>query len=199
MMMWKKIVDSGELMIYEQVKNDMQIRIEARLAEKNKWQVFKKYSSKDSLSHVEDFMAGSKDELKFILSKLMKKNHTTKQLEKLKLSSSKLPRVSFKRDFKEYCMEKWKFTVDSEKIANLVFIKFDEMTELDIIMHEKYKPVKDRVMEEISTTFNLDNQDTDVSINIFFYGDSYYDKKSLDAADFMLGNLEIGYESNEQD
>ncbi len=93
-------------------------------------------------------------------------------------------------------MEKWHFTVNGEKLSNLVFIKFDEVVELDIILHESYKPMKDKIMSELSTTFNLEEQGTDVEIKVYFYNNKstdYVDQKKDD----LVGRVEIGYEPEE--
>ncbi len=196
--MWKKVINSWDVVVYEKKYKDFTVKIEARLSEESEssWQVFKKYTGKDSLDHVEHFVANSTDELHFILKKLMKKSLSSKEIENIKLEKTKQPKVSLKRDFKEYGMEKWKFSINGEKISNLVFIKFDEIVELDIILHESYKPIMDKIKEELTSTFNLEEQGTDVEMMVYFYNNTSKDNVEQ-RKDDMIGRVEIGYEPEE--
>ncbi|MGM5482182.1 MAG: hypothetical protein ACQESF_01860 [Nanobdellota archaeon] len=195
--MWKKLVNTWDVVVYERKYKEYTVNIEARLGDKNQWHIFKKYSGKKNLNHIEHYMANSTEELQFILKKLMKKSLSAKEIENIKLSKTKQPRLSLKRDFKEYGMEKWRFSVDGNKRSNLVFIKFDETVELDIILHETYKEAKDKIISELSSTFNLENQGTDVEVKVYYYNDTSYDNIEQQNKDGFLGKLEIGYDVDE--
>lgn len=195
--MWKKIVESEELVIYEKKYRNFDVKIEARQISDDEWEVFKKYTGNEDLSYVEQFVVSTKDELNFLIKRLMKKSFSAKQIEQIKIRSSKLPRLHLKRDFKEYCMEKWVFTVDSDKSVNMVFIKFDETTGLDIIMHEKYRDIKEKILAEINRTFNLENTNDDIETNIFFYSQHVSLTESR-AENDLVSRFEIGFEPQEE-
>lgn len=195
--MWKKLVNSWDVVVYERKYKEFTVNIEARLGERNQWHIFKKYSGGNNLNHIEHYVANSSEELRFILKKLMRKSLSSKEIEKIKLSKTKQPRLNLKRDFKEYGMEKWKFSVDGNKMTNLVFIKFDEVVELDVVLHETYKEAKDKIIEELTSTFNLDNQGTDVEIQVYFYNDTSYDSIEQQNRDGVIGKVEIGYDIDE--
>lgn len=190
--MWKKVINTWDVVVYEKKYKDFNVKIEARLFDENKWEIFKKYTGKDNLDHFEHFVANSADELHFILNKLMKKSLSQKEIEKIKLSRAAQPKVNLKREFKEYGMEKWKFSVNGEKINNLIFIKFDEVIELDVILHESYKPVKDKIVTEIKNTFNLEEQGTDVELKVYFYNNS--SQEFVEQKNELVGRVEIGYD-----
>ncbi|MFW6014254.1 MAG: hypothetical protein ACOCQG_03705 [Candidatus Nanoarchaeia archaeon] len=193
--MWKKLINTWDVVVYEKKYKDFNVKIEARLSEENKWEVFKKYTGKDGLDHIEHFVANSADELHFILKKLMKKSLSIKEIENIKLSRAKQPKVNLKREFKEYGMEKWKFNINGEKINNLIFIKFDEVIELDVILHESYKSLKEKIAEEITNTFNLEEQGTDVELKVYFYNNS--SQEFVEQKDNLIGKVEIGYDPEE--
>jgi hypothetical protein len=191
--MWKKIVDSKELVIYEKKQSNIVIKIEARLSDNEEWEIFKKYCAEDDLNYVENFVAQTKEDLNFIMKNLMKKNLGKKDLKEIKLKSTKIPKLSLKRDFKEYCMEKWVFTVDIEKTKNLLFLKYDEIIEIDIILYEKYKPIKDKIINEITNVFSLNEEQNNIKTNIYYYS-SKDTKETINKENSLIGKLEIGFE-----
>ncbi len=194
--MWKKIVDSKDLIIYEKHFKDFDAKIEARLSDNGDWFIFKKYTGRDELNYVEEFTAKSKEELGFFIKKLMKKSYSKKRLEELKFDKSRVPRFNLRRDFKEYSMEKWIFTVFDDKETNLIFIKFDEITELDIILHEKYRQINAKIRKFVNDTFNLENQAADVKLNFFYYRD-HEDGEVEQQKNILIGKLELNYEEQE--
>lgn len=197
--MWEKKIDTEDLIVYEKKLKTVLIKIEARLSG-SKWNVFKQYlaSKRKNLNHVEQFSATTKEELDFVLKKLMKKNLSIKQIEDIKLQTSRVHHLNLTRDFKEYCMEKWVFTVNRDKYRNLLFIKFDEITELDIILHESYKPVRKSIKQEVIDTFNLENQSTEVAINFFFYSDKCSSEVENSKKGMLVGKVEIGFDNSEE-
>ncbi len=191
--MWKKIVDSKELLIYEKKIKNIVIKIEARLSENNEWEIFKKYCASDDLNYVENFLAKTTTELDFIIKNLMKKNLGKKELKEIKLKESKIPKLSLKRDFKEYCMEKWLFTIDIEKIENLLFLKYDEIVEVDIILNEIYKPISSKIIDEIKNTFSLKDEQSNLKINVYYFS-SREVLENLNQQNPLVGKFEIGFE-----
>lgn len=196
--MWKKLVNSWDVVVYERKYKEFTVNIEARLGDKNQWHVFKKYSGGNNLNHIEHYVANSTEELRFILKKLMKKSLSSKEIENMQLEKNKQPRLNLQRDFKEYGMEKWRFSVDGNKRTNLVFIKFDELIELDVVLHETYKEAKDKVVEELSSTFSLENQGTDVEVNVYYYNDKSHDNVEQQNKDGVIGRVEIGYDMGDE-
>lgn len=197
--MWEKKIDTEDLIVYEKKLKTVLIKIEARLTD-SKWDVFKQYlaSKRKKLSHVEQFSATNKEELDFVLKKLMKKNLSVKQIEDIKLQSKKVNHLNLTRDFKEYCMEKWVFTVNTDKYKNLIFIKFDEVTELDVILHESYKPIRKSIKQEVIETFNLKNQSSEVVLNFFFYSDKCSSEVNNSKKGMLVGKVEIGFDPSEE-
>jgi hypothetical protein len=166
-MVWKTILDSTEIKIYEDENSDMKIRVEAREENKHEWRVIKKFF-KDNSQYVQEFKV-LKTDLSEMLSKIMAEKSQKPHLNYSRKVSSKKksPKVKVFREYKDVETEKWSLVIDGEKYVNSVIIHYDDYVTLDLILHSKYKDFENSIIEEICSVFNF--SDDDLEYNIFYY------------------------------
>ena len=60
-MRWKKVTDTADLLVYEKIKKELNIRIEARSTEDG-WEVFKNYNDGKQSGYVEEYFTDSRSD-----------------------------------------------------------------------------------------------------------------------------------------
>jgi hypothetical protein len=188
--MWKKIVDSIDTISYEK-KGKINARIEARL-ENNRWKVFVHYFSTSGIDHFEEYNAEKKEDAFVIIKSIMKKRVTQNEIEKLKLNSKKKFSIDIKRCYHEYNIEKWEFKIRPDSEKNLIFIRSDEITEIDIVIYTKYRQYEEKIIDELKEIFSFGDFETE--INIFYYKEYSKSKIKPGKSRIITGKIEFGYD-----
>ncbi len=157
--LWKKKVDSEELIVLESQFKDYKLKIEAR---KNSlgWEVFKTKVIGDSSDLISEYFLESKKQAMEIISKLQNDRN---------LRTKDRTNVSLRRVYKEEYLEKWNFTVNNEDMKNFVLVKFDTTLLVDIVMHEKYLISEKEILAQISDKLGLNQFGDSTAFDIFYY------------------------------
>jgi hypothetical protein len=188
--MWKKIVDSTDTISFEK-KGKINARIEARL-ENNKWKVFVHYFSTTGIDHFEEYGAERKEDALAVIKSIMKKRISNQEIEKIKLEGKKNLSLDVKRCYHEYSVEKWEFRIRPDSEQNLLFIRNDEITEIDAVMHAKYKQHEEKIIDKLKEIFSFG--DFEAEINIFYYNESSKSKIKAGRSRIITGKIEFGYD-----
>jgi len=173
--MWKKILEAKELLSYEKATSELNVRIEAR-KEVNRWLIYLKYYNKN-LNFTEEYTCKSEDEAREIIKCLQdSKLKTIKELSQLKLLQGKNLNVNLKRDFRDYNLEKWNFTINNDNHNNHLIFRETDFNEVEIIMNEKYRAVEERLINKISTMLGLGSSTLRTKITIYYFNNEskYY-------------------------
>ena len=196
--MWKCVIDTKELKTYESNDENLQICIEAR-QNNSFWEIYKTYRSK-TLTFTEEYEANSAEEAKDIIKRMKNDVVDERTLKKIDLLRKNLV-IKVKRVFKEDNVEKWKFSVGSEKFENIIIIRYGlKDIEMDIIVNEKLKFIESEILDEIYRILGMADFTTEVVQNIYFFS-----KKSSFFNDVedkgIMNRIEVGfkYESEEDE
>lgn len=169
--MWKKILESGELLSYEKSMPHLNVRIEARKenSENPKWIVYLKYYN-DTLNFTEEYSCENKEQVNEIINCLQtSKLKTLKELVHLKLLQTKDIHLNLARDFRDYNLEKWSFSINKDSVANHLIYREGDFNEIEVILNEKYMAIEERVVNKLVSTLGLANSDFKTKITIYYY------------------------------
>jgi len=173
--MWKKVIETGEILAYEKALDDLNIRIEARMKsehENGPWELYVKYFTNSKLQKVnftETFSCKDTDEAKEMISCLKKSQlKTLKEVIQLKLNQQKEVKLNIKRTFRDYNNEGWVFKVNKDDQNNRVFIKEADSLDVDIILYEKYKVNEEKIIEKLVEMLGLSNNDIKTKITVYY-------------------------------
>ena len=196
--MWKCVINTKDLKTYESVDDNLQVCIEAR-QNNSFWEIYKTYRS-NNLTFTEEYEANNIEEARDIINKMKNDVVDEKTLKKIDYLRKNLV-VKVKRVFKEDNVEKWKFSVGSEKFENIIIIRYSEKDiEMDIIANERLKFIESEILDEIYRILGMNDFGSEVIQNIYFFS-----KKSSFFNDYeekgMMNRIEVGfkYESEDDD
>jgi hypothetical protein len=190
-MKWVKIAESSDLIVFENKTKTFKTKIEARKRNSG-WEVFKTRINGDSSDLLaEHFLNNRKQALQLI--------------SKLKQSKSDKPikrdfNIFLKREYKDDFIEKWNFTVNSDKSKNVIFAKYDTNIKVDLIVHEKYLLKENQITKQVSEKLGLSEFGESTKYDIFYYRDhtikSEKSKKPGAVVNFV--DIEFGFDDNEE-
>jgi hypothetical protein len=188
--MWKCVVDSKDLKTYECTNDDLQVCIEAR-QNNTFWEIYKTYRA-NTLTFTEEYEASSSDEANSIINRMKNEILDSTALKRMDYVRKNMI-IKVKRIFKEENVEKWKFSVNSEKYNNIVILRYSSKDiEMDVVAHEQLKFVETEILDELFRILGLTDFNAEVIQNIYFYT-----KKSSffnDAEDAgALNRIEVGF------
>lgn len=199
-MQWKKIAENQDIISYEKAFNGVLVRIEARKTMNDVWAIFKTYCDDAGLVYTEEYHAGTRDQaLQLVYSMQKEKVLSRKEVQQRRLQQARKTIVKVKRLFKDYNVEKWSFAVANEAYQNVVYVRDADVSDVSIILHEKYKPIEANILQELRAILGFDTTDFDVRQEVFYYStknDSY--QKSAKFGLFF-GNMEIDHEMNDDE
>lgn len=191
---WQKLVDSNDLVSYERKTKDMKIRIEARLAHDGQWQIFVTYNNGKEVNYTEEYRCKNKEELQKLIAKLQDmKLKTKKEIERLSVSQSKKLGIEVTREFRDYNVEKWRFTIEKSPTYNFLLIRDSEFIDIDIIIHEKYKFYEQYILNELYKILGLNDGDLPIRRNIFYYADRSTALNNTSQNQLFIGNIEFDF------
>ncbi|MBI2547811.1 hypothetical protein HYW21_00515 [Candidatus Woesearchaeota archaeon] len=197
--MWKKIAHTTEFMSYEHEQGQVRVYIEARQDETKRWTIFKTYRTAQTTSCSEEYSAESKEDAEALIQRLMKeKVPSAEQINELQKLSHQRYLIKAFRAYKEPESEKWFFTVDQEKIPNILIVRYADRIEIDIVMHEKYKPLEKKILREITDILGTDDMGFEVVQDIYYY-DKHSHVKRMPKHKMVIGKIEMGFTLNEEE
>ena len=196
--MWKKVVESRDIIVFEKNLKDCKLRIEARKADGQGWEVFKTKVTKDSSNLISEFSMDTKIQARQIIKKL--KNERVAASSTSRNSPSAL-KVSLKRAYKEDLVEKWYFHLSDSRIKNFIIVRFDTTITVDVVMHEKYRYYERAILQQLEDKLGLKELGDTIKHEIYYFrkwGNSYQSNRNIleDPQGFV--DIEFGF-SDEDD
>lgn len=192
-------MESDELISFEaksSIDPGMYIRIEARYNGEGFWDIIKTYYDSKSINFTEEYKAKTKEEALHLIQLLKDKAQLTKEeIKERKLRLCKEVEIKLKRCYKDYNIEKWKFSVNKGVVDNFVFVKEGDVFEVDIILEESYKPIDYKIIAELYNILGLHNLEFDIQQNIFFYTKRIEDYKRSKQY-LMMGRVEVDFQND---
>jgi hypothetical protein len=191
-MKWKKLLETKDLIAFERVENNFKVRIEAR--NKNKgWAVYKTYNFQkgdDWTTHVQEYVAKSKEETKHLLTEL--KNEADIRPQKIACENG-VVQLELARSYKEDFVEKWNFKIDSLSTDNFFIVRYDDEIKLDIVMHDCYNYLEKEVLNKIIIALGLKDISNRIKYDFFYFKKHsakrrVYEKNNNDS---IVANLEF--------
>jgi hypothetical protein len=190
--MWKKIAESHDLMSFENRAKSMTIRLEARMNQDMTWVIFKRYFNNEGISYTEEYHANSRDEAHYMLETLKSRLMDRQGVEQAAQNRKKGIKLSVRRTFKEYNIEKWDFSVDNDDFINFLYIRFEDKIAVDLVLHERYKLWEEQILGEISAIFGFESLDIDLGLNIIYYSERFSKSKKGKKGELFIGRIEMG-------
>lgn len=176
--MWKKIIESRDIIGYERESDELKTRIEARLNKDNSWTIFLTYYDGKGVSYTEEYASTTqKDALDLITVLKNKRLKSRKELQQLKQSSEKKLKVEVKREFRDYNVEKWIFSLEEGIFNNFIYIREADFIDLDIIINTKYKQYEEKIIAYLVKYLGLEDYGAVIRENIFYYTEN---KRKID-------------------
>ena len=166
-MLWKKLLETNELIAYEKASSDIKVRIEAR-NRKNGWVVYKTYNFKDGegwVSHVKEYTAKTREEIKYLLKELKKENDISLN----EISQTGRLQIELKRCYKEDFVEKWRFKIDDFNDDNFLVVLYDSEIQFDVIMHDRYNNNEKEIINKLIDALGLKDISSKIRYNIFYF------------------------------
>ena len=193
---WKLILDNPELISYELTSKELRVRIEARQTDENIWTIFKTYHDNASFTYTQEYRTQSRDEAQKIITSLQNEKILSKtELHDLKLVQAKKVAVKVKRQFKDYNVEKWNFSVNDDAYENVVYVRDADVSDVSIIMHEKNKQFEANILYELKTVLGFETSDLDIKQELYYYSTKSDDYKKNNKFSFVFGNVEMGFDT----
>lgn len=198
---WRLVVDTIDLISFETISSDLTVRIEARKKEDHTWSIFKTYSDHTFTAYTEEYHAKTRDEAQRIITFLQKeKLLTRKEIHERSLQRAKKVRLSLKRQFKDYNVEKWQFAVNADSYENLIYIRDADVIEVNVLMAEKYRLLEKQILAELQTILGLDVAEFDIKQEVYYYtthSEKYFPAKN--PAGLFLGKMEMGFDFSDEE
>ncbi len=185
---WKKVVEGKDLIVFEKDLVDSKIKIEARKSQDHGWEVFKTHIQGNSSNLISEYSLENKTQVKKLIDRLKHgQSPTPNQIKKL----SKSPlRISLKRAYKEEFVEKWYFFVNSERIKNVIFVKYENVINVDLILHEKYKYYKRTIISLIEDKLGLKDLGETIKYEIYYFRNQTTTEKRTKEYDVNVIDIE---------
>lgn len=159
---WKKIAESKDLVVFEKALKDLKLKIEARKTE-DTWEVFKTEIKQNEANLISEHFLENKNEVEKLIERLKREKYRPKNQYKYPI------KISLKRILKEEFIEKWTFYIEDKNIKNFLYVKFDNDTYVDIVMHEKYKYSEESILAQIEYKLGLKDFSDAIQYEVFYY------------------------------
>ncbi len=171
-MVWKKVIESNDLIVLEKQLSEYKLKIEARKA-KDDWEVFMTKVVGDRANLISEYMLNNKKDV----AKLIEKLKTNKNLGNLKRFQKKKIRINLKRLYKEDFIEKWEFYIENKDEKNFIIAKFDNNIKVDIVLREKFKPYEQSIVSQVEEKLGLDELGENLLYDIYYFKNKKSSKK----------------------
>lgn len=182
---WKKVVSNADTLSFTKQKDDVSVIIEARHYDTG-WEIVKKYVG-DDINFVEQYTAGSSDELKRLLAKLKEERDlSSTEIKTISSFRKRQLKLDMKRVWQERHVEKWVFAFNNN-YTNTVTVHYGRTIHVDVIMEEKLKYIEEKLVMKLFETLGLDENehDTELTIHYFSKKTTYFFENEEE--DMMIG------------
>ncbi|MBN1386027.1 hypothetical protein JW968_03560 [Candidatus Woesearchaeota archaeon] len=190
-MTWKKISDSGDLKIFEKSSSRLNIRIEARLTDRG-WEIYKNYNDGENNKLIEEYAVENEKELDELMESLKRdRDLSEKDIDVINRLKKAEHKFAFKRLYKGNDSEKWSIVVNGGN-ENFVLVKYGENLVIDLLLHEKYRFIAERFMDEIYKTLIDDDSALKITENIHYFTKSTTRREEL-PKNVYVNNIEMTF------
>lgn len=166
---WEQTISTEEFICYEKRSKAISVRIESRKTEDG-WHIYKSYFNDRGLNHTEEYLAPTIDKMQQVIQTLQdEKPPSIKALQELMLEKSRKVHIKLERDFKEYNVEKWRFSVNHAKSENFCLVRCYDEIDLDIVLHESLKMQEKYIVKEIINTLGFDDMEDLLNIQCYYF------------------------------
>jgi hypothetical protein len=194
--LWKKIADTVDLMTSETHADGLVVRIEARKNDNDVWEIFKTYLDDTTFSFTEEYHTKTRKEAQYIVRALQHEKLLTKQ----EIASRRLERatrlhIRVKRQFKDYNVERWNFSIDGGEYENMLYLREAEIMDVSILMPEKHRSLEKPILAELHAILGMDHADLDIREEIYYY--TTRSEKAIQSKrgpGLFLGKVEMGFD-----
>ncbi len=192
--MWKKIAETNDLISVEKdTPYNYKVRIEARL-NKGYWQIFKTYFTDKEVAFSEEYTTETKpDALNIIIALKKEKDLTIPELKIVKKLLDSPLKIKVERAFKEYEVEKWQFSVNDDSFMNFATVRYCEYVAIDIVMHEKYRFIERKILEELINVLGLKEFGLEIFKNVYFFNKRTFYKSKPKRKGVVISKIEVDF------
>ncbi len=196
---WKKLTETEDLLsIEKETPYKSRVRIEARCS-KGYWQVFKTYFNEREVSFTEEYTTETKPEAMNIITVLKKeKDLMPSEIKYIKKILRKKLSLKIERVYKEYEVEKWNFSVNDDSAVNFATIRYCEHIDIDIVMHEKYRFIERKVLEELINVLGLKEFGLDINKNVYFFTKKTFYKSKPKRNGLVVSKIQMDFNDSEE-
>lgn len=165
--MWKKVLETKDVIAHEKNMSGLDVRIEARKQE-GEWKVYVKYFN-SKINFTDEYECENLEKTKELIFCLQNSDlKTIEEIMKLKLEQKKNIKVDLKRTNRDYNSESWIFSVNDNEFENKVLVRETDFIEVEVILGEKYKVYEERILDKLVEMLGLSNQDVRTKITVYY-------------------------------
>jgi hypothetical protein len=196
--MWRKLTETDDLISLEKQSSfNYRIRIEARYS-KSVWQIFKTYFNDREVSFVEEYSTETKPEAMSVIRALQKERDLSPgEIKQIKKILGKRLTLKIERAFKEYEVEKWNFSINEDKMVNFATVRYSEKIQIDIIMHEKYRYLERKILEEIVNVLGLREFGMEIDKFVYFFNKRTFYRSRPKRRGVVISKIEMDFDDME--
>ncbi len=192
--MWKKLVDSKEVVSYELENESLKIRIEARLNQDATWNIFLIYHDGTNSSYTEEYRCRNQREALDLMRVLKTKRlKSKKELDQLRQTQSKALHIELKREYRDYNVEKWIFSIENGIFNNFVYIRESDFVDLDIVINAQYRQYEEKILAYLINNLGLDDFGTIIRHNLFYYQDNKRKVDNQAEMDVFINSMDFEF------
>ena len=168
------------------------------LIEKKRNKIDVKRDEDNNVNLIKEYITSSKQEAITLIEKLKEeKDLKLNEIIKIKKDKkSKIVKLDLKREYKEEYVEKWTFSIDNNEHENVIFLRFDEKTAIDVILNEDYLYYEDKIVEDIIERLGVRNINPKIETSIYYFSRKNK-RKSIDRNNMedkiLLAKLEMQF------
>lgn len=195
--MWLKVNEAKDVISYKKADGVKTTIIEARL-EDSLWKIYKTYQVKGINKLVKEYTAHTKNEALSVIDHLKgEKEISSKKIDKIVQEANSI-HLHMHRDYKEYDVEKWNFSVNTDKKINFVIIRYADEVIVDIVLHDKFKGMEKSILNKLFSTLNLDEIGASIIQNVYFFSDENHSSKESKKG-MLIGKIEMDFGMEEDE
>ena len=195
--MWLKIAEEKDVVSFKKMVRDITIVIEAR-KESSHWHIYKTHQLKGANKVVQEYLANSREDCITLIEELKAEKPLSMREIKEWQQKDKAPiRLHVQRDYKEYDVEKWMFTVNESPRVNVAIIRYGEEIVLDVMIHEQFRSHEKKIIQRLHKTLNVKDMAGMIKENIYYFSDEKHylteGKRGM-----MIGRIQMDFEINNE-
>ncbi|HIH37941.1 hypothetical protein J4460_08430 [Candidatus Woesearchaeota archaeon] len=183
---WKKVHESKDVICFEKQTKKDNLRIEARL-EEGAWHIYKtKYNGEKSNLVQQEVLSPSKDIMKKIKEMMMNQ----RPREQKKVQKSDRVDVKLFREYKEYDVEKWFFTVNGSPERCFIIARYGDEIKVDIVMADYLRPHEEGIIASLFEQLGLDSFFEELVLDVYYFSKESHHRRKRE---MLIQQVEFGF------